>query len=138
MNCKCGASYCWVCLEDWDKHGSGTGGYYKCNKYEGDENKEVEEQKREKAKDELNRYMFYYERFANHERSQRHIKKLGKQIETNMKEMNKVKFISFNEMEFFPNSAEIVFASRIILKWSYAYGFYLRNLEEKHLLEYLQ
>lgn len=45
MNCSCGASYCWVCLEDWGKHGSQTGGYYKCNKYEGDETKKMEEEK---------------------------------------------------------------------------------------------
>ena len=26
--------FCWLCLGDWSKHGSATGGFYKCNIYE--------------------------------------------------------------------------------------------------------
>ena len=35
MNCRsCGHDFCWVCLGSWKEHGSTTGGYYKCNKFE--------------------------------------------------------------------------------------------------------
>lgn len=71
--------------------------------------------------------MFYYERFANHERSERHVKVLRLRIEHTMEKLHKVKLISFNEMEFLPNALTIVEDSRIILKWSYAYGFYLND-----------
>ena len=36
----------------------------------------AEEKKRESAKSELSRYMFYFERFVNHEKAQKHAKTL--------------------------------------------------------------
>lgn len=47
-------------MGDWGEHGSTTGGYYKCNKYEakdGDGDNDVA-----KAKAELDRYLHYYKR----------------------------------------------------------------------------
>lgn len=35
MTCsKCRHEFCWLCLREWKKHGSGTGGYYACNVYD--------------------------------------------------------------------------------------------------------
>lgn len=35
MTCKkCNHAFCWLCLTEWSKHGSGTGGYYACNIYD--------------------------------------------------------------------------------------------------------
>lgn len=35
MTCqKCKYGFCWLCLTEWSKHGSSTGGYYACNIYE--------------------------------------------------------------------------------------------------------
>ena len=61
-------------MGDWKEHGSATGGYYKCNLYEEkkkDSGFAAEEGKRESAKNELQRYMWYYERYANHDRSEK-------------------------------------------------------------------
>ena len=38
MTCRkheggCGKEFCWLCLESWKSHGSGSGGYYACTKY---------------------------------------------------------------------------------------------------------
>ena len=46
MTCKrevggCGYEFCWICLGDWTKHGSETGGYYKCNRFMSSEEKEA-------------------------------------------------------------------------------------------------
>jgi hypothetical protein len=56
----------------WSEHNSSTGGYYQCNKYESEKGKTdsdigKEEAKRVEAKTELDRYMFYFERYNNHE-----------------------------------------------------------------------
>jgi ariadne-1 len=35
MTCqKCMFNFCWLCLTEWSKHGSTTGGYYACNIYD--------------------------------------------------------------------------------------------------------
>ena len=35
MQCHtCKWNFCWVCLGKWAEHGSASGGYYKCNKYD--------------------------------------------------------------------------------------------------------
>jgi ariadne-1 len=73
MTCKmCTFEFCWLCLGNWKEHGQSTGGYYNCNKYE--ELKKTGnlsdlEKKRESAKNELARYMFYFERFVNHDKA---------------------------------------------------------------------
>jgi len=86
MQCvQCKWDFCWVCLGEWKEHGSATGGYYKCNLYENkkkDNSFSEEEAKRENAKNELQRYMWYYERYANHERSMKLAEKLKPVIKT--------------------------------------------------------
>jgi ariadne-1 len=35
MTCAtCKHEFCWICLASWKEHGSASGGYYKCNKFE--------------------------------------------------------------------------------------------------------
>lgn len=31
---QCKFDFCWVCLENWKKHSSATGGYFRCNRFE--------------------------------------------------------------------------------------------------------
>ncbi|XP_046950633.1 ankyrin repeat and IBR domain-containing protein 1 isoform X3 [Lynx rufus] len=46
MQCaKCKYDFCWICLEEWKKHSSSTGGYYRCTRYEVIQH--VEEQSKE-------------------------------------------------------------------------------------------
>ena len=52
--------FCWICMGDWGEHGSTTGGYYKCNKYEAKEGEGDNDVA--KAKAELDRYLHYYKR----------------------------------------------------------------------------
>ena len=74
MTCKvCGADFCWVCGGPWKDHNSATGGYYNCNRY----NEKSEESKsKETAKSELQRYIFFFERYNNHFRSERMVREL--------------------------------------------------------------
>ena len=88
MNCKlCTFEFCWLCLGDWKEHGQKTGGYYNCNKYEdlktkGDVKITNEEQKRNQAKSELDKYMFYFERYNNHDKAEKHARTLRPVIKT--------------------------------------------------------
>ena len=74
MTCSnCKYDFCWLCLKDWNTHGSATGGYYACNIYEKLKDQDEEFKKKEeaiqKSQREANKYKFYYERFDNHKRS---------------------------------------------------------------------
>lgn len=77
MTCKlCSHEFCWLCLGDWKEHGQKTGGYYNCNKYEelkkqGNKDIMSAESKIAEAKNELNKYMFYFERFNNHDKAEK-------------------------------------------------------------------
>ena len=85
MTCNmCKHEFCWMCMGDWKDHGSATGGYYKCNKYEemkNDKNSITSaEAKREKAQHELKKYMFFFERYQNHNKACDHAKEMEPKI----------------------------------------------------------
>jgi ariadne-1 len=45
MSCaKCKFQFCWLCMGEWSKHGSGTGGYFKCNLYKPSEDGDLGEE----------------------------------------------------------------------------------------------
>lgn len=66
MNCKlCKFEFCWICMGPWVDHGQGTGGYYKCNRYETSADSSATAAQR--AKHELDRYLHYYQRYHGHD-----------------------------------------------------------------------
>eukprot|EP01107_Rhizomastix_libera_P012630 TRINITY_DN3211_c0_g1_i1.p1 TRINITY_DN3211_c0_g1~~TRINITY_DN3211_c0_g1_i1.p1 ORF type:complete len:547 (+),score=126.21 TRINITY_DN3211_c0_g1_i1:52-1692(+) len=67
MTCKCGYEFCWLCRGDWKAHGSHSGGFYSCNKYEASEAKKVDDIAA-KEREDLKRYEHHFTRFFNYER----------------------------------------------------------------------
>lgn len=62
MTCQipsCGYEFCWMCRGAWSDHGTATGGYYQCNKYNASDAKK-EDDSLSNVKTELETYMFYY------------------------------------------------------------------------------
>ncbi|XP_074563926.1 putative E3 ubiquitin-protein ligase ARI7 [Curcuma longa] len=63
----CKFEFCWLCLGAWSEHGERTGGFYACNRYEAAKQEgayDESERRREMAKNSLERYTHYYERWA--------------------------------------------------------------------------
>ena len=89
MTCKCGHHFCWLCMGDWKKHGSETGGYYACNIYEAGKTKKVKdmEDKIQSAKDELNNYLWHFERYQNHKNSIKYAKEMESKIDGIIEEL---------------------------------------------------
>lgn len=146
MTCTapCRFEFCWLCLGDWSEHNDKTGGFYSCNRYEAaKEDKEFveEERKREQAKNYLEKYTHYYERWAGNQKSRDkaiadlremqavHLEKLG----NNVKE-------PVSQLKFIIEAWQQIIECRRVLKWTYAYGYYLPEREhgKRQLFEYLQ
>ena len=125
-------------MGDWKEHGSATGGYYQCNKYDtakksGDQTIISKEKKIDDAKNELKKYMFYFERFNNHERSEKHAKELLPSIKSKIELLHQIKHYPLSELEFLVESLNEVVQCRQVLKWSYAFGYFMNEAEDKNL-----
>lgn len=140
MTCKhCKHEFCWVCMGDWAEHGNHTGGYYKCNKYD-PKKKKTKGSAEDEAKAELDRYLHYYQRYHNHDQSKRFA---ARQLESTEKRMQKLQqkgsaSTTWMDVQFLKQATDQVFECRRVLKYTYAFAFYLEDGEEKVLFEYLQ
>ncbi|KAL7886423.1 hypothetical protein AOLI_G00041440 [Acnodon oligacanthus] len=150
MQCaKCKYDFCWICLEEWKKHSSSTGGYYRCTRYEviqqvEEQSKEmtVEAEKKHKSYQELDRFMHYYTRFKNHEHSYELEERLLKTAKDKMEQLSKV--LSGREggppdTTFIEDAVHELLKTRRILKCSYPYGFFLEpKSTKKEIFELMQ
>ncbi|KAJ8574040.1 hypothetical protein K7X08_010551 [Anisodus acutangulus] len=135
MTCRapCKYQFCWLCLYSWEIHG-----YNPCNKYKpGNE----EEQKKEMAKQSIEKYTHYYERWAANEKSRKKaVEDLRRMGEVNVKELSELQSIPETQLKFVLEAWKQIVECRRVLKWTYAYGFYLPDVEhtKRQFFEYLQ
>ena len=138
----CGEEFCWLCMGIWSKHGTTTGGAYMCNKYDDPASNEFLKQQdaqRKSSKYELDKFIWYFERYNNHNKAQ--ILATEKQtpyIEYKIEELHNIKNYPIGELEFLKLAVDQVIKCRRVLKWTYVFGFYLNPGAEKNLFEYLQ
>ncbi|EMP35291.1 Ankyrin repeat and IBR domain-containing protein 1 [Chelonia mydas] len=150
MQCaKCKYDFCWICLEEWKKHSSSTGGYYRCTRYEiiqhvEEQSKEmtVEAEKKHRRFQELDRFMHYYTRFKNHELSYQLEQRLLKTAKEKMEQLSRA--LSGTEggcpdTTFIEDAVQELLKTRRILKCSYPYGFFLEpKSTKKEIFELMQ
>ena len=96
-----------------------------------------EEKKRADAKSELDKYIFYFERFNNHEKAEKHARQLKPVIKTKIELLHDIKKYPMNEIEFLDEAINEVIRCRQVLKYTYVYGFYQLNPNEKSLFEFI-
>jgi len=142
MTCSnCKHEFCWLCKGDWSVHGSATGGYYRCNRYEGRQKlgvKSQEERESENAANALQKYLFYYSRFDNHGKAGDFAVNSLKETNTRMTNLRQMKGGGFNDVSFLESAVKTVIECRRVLQWTYAMGYYLHEGQEKNLFEHLQ
>uniref|UniRef100_A0A665U4J5 Ankyrin repeat and IBR domain-containing protein 1 n=1 Tax=Echeneis naucrates TaxID=173247 RepID=A0A665U4J5_ECHNA len=150
MQCaKCKYDFCWICLEEWKKHSSSTGGYYRCTRYEiiqqvEEQSKEMTEEaeKKHKSFQELDRFMHYYTRFKNHEHSYQLEQRLLKTAKEKMEQLSRA--LSGREggppdTTFIEDAVLELLKTRRILRCSYTYGFFLEpKSTKKEIFELMQ
>ncbi|PWA38893.1 IBR domain-containing protein [Artemisia annua] len=146
MTCNppCKYEFCWLCLGQWSDHGERTGGFYACNRYEAAKQEgayDEAERRREMAKNSLERYTHYYERWATNQSSrQKAIADLQQMQTVHLAKLSVLQNIPETDLKFILEAWMQIVECRRVLKWTYAYGYYIPELElaKRNLFEYLQ
>lgn len=100
MSCRnsaCRYEFCWVCLGPWEPHGSS---WYNCNRFSEQDSVQARDAQF-KSRDSLQRYLFYFNRYANHDQSRKLEGKLWKLVERKQKEMQEAS-LSWIEVQVCP------------------------------------
>lgn len=139
MTCRsCTFSFCWLCKGAWEEHGSATGGYYKCNRFNTavvSDSAKAEEQQAQEARNALDKYMFYFTRFDNHAKSIKFAEATRSKAEEIMGELQDKMGTNYQDVQFVLNATNAVIRCRRVLKWTYVFGYYLEGANEKNLFE---
>lgn len=132
MTCKkCKHEFCWVCMGPWSEHGTQ---WYSCNRY--DEKGGVDARDAQsKSRASLERYLHYYNRWANHEQSAKLSVDLYSKTEKKMEDMQITSSLTWIEVQFMKKAVEVVDKCRQTLKWTYAMAYYLAKGNQKELFE---
>ncbi|KAI0630045.1 RING-5 domain-containing protein [Trametes polyzona] len=132
MTCKkCKYEFCWVCMGPWSEHGTS---WYSCNRY--DEKASVDARDAQtRSRASLERYLHYYNRWANHEQSAKLSMELYAKTEKKMEEMQITSELTWIQVQFMKKAVDVVFRCRMTLKWTYAMAYYLALNNHKELFE---
>ncbi|KAI9313240.1 hypothetical protein BX666DRAFT_755599 [Dichotomocladium elegans] len=132
MTCrKCRYEFCWVCMGPWSEHGTS---WYSCNRFDEKSSSEARESQT-KSRASLERYLHYYNRYANHEQSAKLDQDLYRKTEKKMEEMQQTSDLSWIEVQFLKKAVDVTVQSRMTLKWTYAFAFYLARANETVIFE---
>lgn len=140
----CKFEFCWLCLGAWSDHGERTGGFYACNRYEAAKQEGVyddTEKRREMAKNSLERYTHYYERWATNQSSrQKALADLQQMQNIHLEKLSDKQCQPESQLKFITEAWLQIVECRRVLKWTYAYGYYLPEHEhaKRQFFEYLQ
>ena len=126
MTCqRCRFEFCWICMGDWKNHGSNTGGYYKCSRYNDGETPKDDQSESAKAKRELDRYLHFYRRFHAHQEAEKFANKQLKETEQRMVQLQESSDdAKWSDVEFLRTANELLVDCRRVLKYTYVYGYY--------------
>lgn len=139
MTCRkeqggCGGEWCWMCRGDWKTHGQHTGGFYSCNKYEASDAKKVDDDATT-LKAESDRFLHYFNRYFSHDVLNKHAEKQKKEISIKMDQFREA---TSQNPDFLLEAVDLLIECRRILKYTYAYGFYLPDGPTKNFFEWSQ
>lgn len=129
MTCrKCKHEFCWMCMGLWSEHGTS---WYNCNRFEEKSGTDARDAQA-KSRVSLERYLHYYNRYANHEQSARLDKDIYVKTERKMVQLQKESGMSWIEVQYLHSASQALQTCRQTLKWTYAFAFYLarNNLTE--------
>ena len=131
MACQqCRYEFCWICMGNWADHGANTGGYYRCNKYDPNDDGTAagsDQSEAARAKRELDRYLHYYKRYHAHAEAQAFARRQLRQTEERMVLLQERSdgASTWTDVEFLKAANEQLVECRRVLKFTYAFAYYL-------------
>lgn len=127
MTCQqCKYEFCWICMGNWTDHGANTGGYYKCNKFDPNDDTNGDLSDKARAKRELDRYLHYYKRFHAHAEAQKFAKRQLRETEARMVLLQESSDNStWTDVEFLKIANEQLVECRRVLKYTYSFAYYI-------------
>lgn len=136
MTCsQCKHEFCWLCSGSWVEHGERTGGFYACNRYESAKKKgdyDDETKRRENAKQSLERYMHFFERWDAHHKAREKAKELAAQVKKDsLESISNITRTPTSQLKFINDAYDQIIECRRILKWTYTYGYYKFEADDK-------
>ena len=132
MTCrKCRNEFCWMCMGIWSEHGTS---WYNCNRFEEKSGTDARDAQA-KSRQSLERYLHYYNRYANHEQSARLDKDLFFKTEKKMTLLQSSSGMSWIEVQFLEEASQALQQCRQLLKWTYAFAYYLARNNETEIFE---
>ncbi|XP_062397060.1 E3 ubiquitin-protein ligase ARIH2 isoform X2 [Sardina pilchardus] len=135
MQCsKCKYDFCWMCLGDWKTHGSE---YYECSRYK--ENPDIVNQSQQaQAREALKKYLFYFERWENHNKSLQLEAQTYQRIQEKIQERVMNNLGTWIDWQYMQNAAKLLAKCRYTLQYTYPYAYYMESGPRKKLFEYQQ
>ncbi|KAM0327053.1 hypothetical protein ACHAQA_006176 [Verticillium albo-atrum] len=122
MTCrKCKHEFCWMCMGLWSEHGTS---WYNCNRFEEKSGLDARDAQA-KSRVSLERYLHYYNRYANHEQSAKLDKDIYHKTEKKMVQLQRESGMSWIEVQYLNSASQTLQTCRQTLKWTYAFAFYL-------------
>ncbi|KPI34922.1 E3 ubiquitin-protein ligase dbl4 [Cyphellophora attinorum] len=132
MTCrKCKHEFCWMCMGPWSEHGTS---WYNCNRFEEKSGSEARDAQA-KSRHSLERYLHYYNRYANHEQSAKLDKDLYLKTEKKMTSLQTQSNMSWIEVQYLDAASKTLQACRQTLKWTYAFAYYLQRNNMTEIFE---
>ncbi|KAK3319805.1 hypothetical protein B0T19DRAFT_445599 [Cercophora scortea] len=132
MTCrKCKHEFCWMCMGLWSEHGTS---WYNCNRFEEKSGTEARDAQA-KSRVSLERYLHYYNRYANHEQSARLDKDIYHKTEKKMVQLQRDSKMSWIEVQYLNSASQALQTCRQTLMWTYAFAFYLARNNQTEMFE---
>jgi len=115
----------------WSEHGTS---WYNCNRFE--EKSGIDSRDNQaKSRASLERYLHYYNRYANHEQSAKLDKDLYLKTDKKMVNLQSTSGLSWIEVQFLDTASQALQQCRQTLKWTYAFAFYLARNNQTEIFE---
>lgn len=134
MTCRvvtCRHEFCWICLGPWSEHGTL---WYKCNKFDSQSSKLARDQLSSK-RFEMERFLFYSNRFKNHLESLKFEDKLATSVDATIDAFIDRAFLTQSESPAIKDAVQVLTRCRRTLAYTYVFAFALQKNNECHIFE---